>query len=543
MPQLPARGKVFAIALAAAALGAVPVTAAVAADPAGDAAWEQLDVNAAAPGTPLPHFWEQMFGSGRAILALRDGYRQDLRAVEAATGFRYLRFHAIFDDDVGIVTRDARGRPRYNFSYVDQIYDGLLANGVRPFVEIGFMPTALTSNRRHVMSFWYRPNVAPPRRYSEWDALVRRFAAHLVERFGADEVAQWYFEVWNEPNIDFWQGRPKRQSYFELYAHTARDIKSVDPRLRVGGPATAQAAWIEPFLRYTQGHGLPVDFVSSHVYANDTAKAVFGTDGAIPRDRMVCRAVRKLHEQIARSPYPRLPLILSEYNASYKNEAAVTDSVFMGPWIADTIRQCAGLAPLMSYWTFSDVFEEQGVIRNPFYGGFGLVAERGIPKPAFNAFALLHRLGQERLAVESESALVTRRADGALVLALWNYRDPDAPRAPSGRATHPASAARSPTEPKRFRLRVAGIPAGSPYRLWRLDAGHGNVLPEYVAMGSPDFPNGEQIQRLQAAAQLPPPEDGELQAAMLELSVPSQGLILLELAPPPSVPMQPPPPP
>jgi len=550
MPLRPPHGRLAAVALAAAALGAVLFTAALgavlftaaraAAPPAaGDAAWEQLDVSAAAPGTPLPHFWEQMFGSGRAILALRDGYRQDLRAVEAVTGFRYVRFHAIFDDDVGIVTRDADGRPRYNFSYVDQIYDGLLANGVRPFVEIGFMPTALTSNRQQVMSFWYRPNVAPPRRYSEWDALVRRFVAHLVERFGADEVAQWYFEVWNEPNIDFWQGRPKRQSYFELYAHTARAIKAIDPRLRVGGPATAQAAWIEPFLRYTQRHGLPVDFVSSHVYANDTARDVFGTDGAIPRNRMVCRAVRKLHDEIARSAHPQLPLILSEFNASYANEPAVTDSVFMGPWIADTIRQCAGVAPLMSYWTFSDVFEEQGVIRKPFYGGFGLIAERGIPKPAFHAFALLHRLGEERLAVESESALVTRRADGTLVLALWNYRDPDATRSPSGRTSQAASAL-APIEPKRFRLRIEGIPARSPYRLWRLDAGHGNVLPEYAAMGSPDFPSGEQIQRLQAAAQLPPPEDGELEAATLELSVPSQGLILLELAPPPQAPAQPP---
>jgi xylan 1,4-beta-xylosidase len=400
------------------------------------------------------------------------------------------------------------------------------------------MPTALTSNRRHVMSFWYRPNVAPPRRYFEWDALVRRFVAHLVERFGADEVAQWYFEVWNEPNIDFWRGKPKRQSYFELYAHTAQDIKSVDPRLRVGGPATAQAAWIEPFLKYTQAHGLPIDFVSSHVYANDSAQAVFGTDGPIPRDRMVCRAVRKLHDQIARSPHPQLPLIVSEYNASYKNEPAVTDSAFMGPWIADTIRQCAGWAPLMSYWTFSDVFEEQGVIRNPFYGGFGLIAERGIPKPAFHAFALLHRLGQERIAVASESALVTRRADGTLVLALWNYRDPDAPRAPDGRSTHP-TAALTPTDTKRFRLHIEGIPAGSPYRLWRLDAVHGNVLPAYIAMGSPDFPSGAQIERLQAAAQLPPPEDGELEAATLELSIPSQGLVLIEIAAPVTVPPSP----
>src|SRR5205807_9912667 len=150
---------------------------------------------------------------------------------------------------------------------------------------------------------------------------------------------------------------------------------------------------------------------------------VFATHETIGRDQMVCRAVKKVHDQIKASARPSLPLIWSEYNASYKNEPEITDQVFMAPWLADTIRQCDGLVDIMSYWTFSDVFEEQGVVKTPFYGGFGLLAAGGIPKPAFNAFALLHQLGEQRLASAAEGALLTRRADGALVVALWNYAD------------------------------------------------------------------------------------------------------------------------
>jgi xylan 1,4-beta-xylosidase len=537
----------LALALAASAWLAAPPAAALTAAPE----WQDIEIDARAAGTPLPHFWEQMFGSGRAILSLRESYRADLSAVKDATAFRYVRFHNIFHDEVGIVERDARGRARYNFSYVDQIYDGLLAHGVRPFVEIGFMPTALSSKRGAVMAFWYHPNVAPPRSWRAWDDLVRHFAAHLVERYGIDEVSQWYFEVWNEPNLDFWQGRPRQRSYFELYAHTARDLKASGARLRVGGPATAQAAWVADFLRYAAAHDLPVDFVSSHVYADDPPKAVFGTAAAVSRDTLVCRAVHDLRAQIASSAYPRLPLIVSEYNASYKNDPDVTDSVFMGPWLADTIRQCAGAVDMMSYWTFSDVFEEKGVIRTPFYGGFGLIAEHGILKPGFHAFALLHKLGDEQLANASHSALVTRRADGTLVIALWNYHDPE-PFDPGNptmlsreevvREAHLPLAAQTiptPPPPNPIRLRIAGLPPSPHFTLWRLDTEHGDARGAFQDMGSPASPTSEQIERLRAAAQLPPPVEGVLAGGSLELTVPRQGLVLIEVAPSPAPPDSP----
>ena len=239
-------------------------------------AQEQVTVNASAPAHPFPHFWEQMFGSGHAILALRESYLSDLRAVKQVTDFHYVRFHAILDDEVGVYKLDEHGNPIYNFAYVDQIYDNLLKNHVRPLVEISFMPKQLAFNPDDLQAFWYKPNVSPPKSWDAWDGLMTHFAQHLVDRYGIDEVSQWYFEVWNEPNIDFWGGIPRQESYFELYAHTAHDLKMVSPRLRVGGPATAAASWVPAFLQYMAQNHVPVDFVSTHGYADDTTANLFG---------------------------------------------------------------------------------------------------------------------------------------------------------------------------------------------------------------------------------------------------------------------------
>jgi xylan 1,4-beta-xylosidase len=471
---------------------------------------QSVVIDASAPAHPFPHFWEHMFGSGRAALTLRDSYRRDLREVKQITAVEYVRFHAIFHDEMGVYDEDAQGNPIYNFSYVDQVYDGLLENGVRPFVELSFMPKKLAASPV-LHSFWYKPTVAPPRDYVKWDDLVTHFARHLVDRYGIDEVSQWYFEVWNEPNIDFWAGDPKQATYFELYDHTARAIKAVNSRLRVGGPASAQAAWADVFIRHCAENQVPVDFVSSHVYGNDKSEDVFGTHETIPRNRMVCRAVGKVHEQIKASPLPALPLLWSEFNASYMNEPDVTDSSYMGPWLADTIRQCDGLVSEMSYWTFSDVFEEQGVVKQPFYGGFGLMAAGGIPKPSYNAFRLLHQLGDERLDVASDSMLVTRRKNGTLVIAAWNMVSPGA---------------EGPPKDVTFVFRQK---ASSQVDIYHVDPHHGDSQRAYQAMGSPPYPTQAQIRQLRSAAQLPPSEVHDLKNGSVTIQIPANGLLLLEL--------------
>jgi xylan 1,4-beta-xylosidase len=477
-------------------------------------ATETIEIDATAPGRPFPHYWERMFGSGRAALTMRDSYRRDLRDTKKITDFEYVRFHAIFHDELGAYDEDATGKPIYNFSYIDQIYDGLLENGVRPFVELSFMPSKLASAQVQ-QAFWYKPIVAPPKDYAKWSDLITRFAQHLVDRYGIGEVAQWYFEVWNEPNIDFWAGNPKEQTYYELYDATARALKKVSPRLRVGGPATAQAAWVDRFILHATDQKVPLDFVSTHVYANDTAQDVFGTSEQIPRNEMVCRAAQKVHDQVKSSAHPDLPIIWSEYNVSYKTETEYTDSVLMGPWLADTVRRCDGLVDILSYWTFSDVFEEQGVVKQPFYGGYGLIAERGIHKPAFNAFQLLHKLGDRRVMVNSDSALVTRRSDGTLVIAIWNLVLPE-----------------QKAGTKDIKLVIKGG-QGNRAVISRLDSSHGSFHAAYEGMGKPVSPTREQIETLRHAAELPPPETRQLEEDHITIALPANGLALVEVQMPP----------
>ncbi len=497
------RSRAWLAVLALAIAGAAPVRAAPA---------EAITVDATAEAQPFPHYWEHTFGSGRAILSLRDGYRQDLRAVKAVTALRYVRFHAILHDEVGVYSEDTHGQPAYNFSYVDQIYDGLLASGVRPLVELSFMPRDLASQDvRH--TFWYHPVISPPKDYRRWDDLIEALARHLVERYGVAEVRRWYFEVWNEPNLDFWAGSPRQETYWTLYEHTARALKRVDAGLRVGGPATAQAAWVPDFIRFTAARKVPVDFISTHVYGDDTPR-VFGSDQPVPRRELVCRAVAKVHKEISDSTRPDLPLLWTEFNASYANHPDVTDAPFMGPWLAETVRQCDGLAQDMAFWTFSDVFEEGGVVKTPFYGGFGLRAVGGIPKPSFNAFALLHQLGEHRFGAAVPEALLTRRDDGTLVLALWNYREvgsKDA-QARSVSLTFEHTAARA------VRVQV-------------LDATHGNFAVAYRRMGSPRYPTGQQLQELQKSATLPAPDLRALAGRKLSLDIPPDGLVLVTMPP------------
>jgi xylan 1,4-beta-xylosidase len=481
-------------------------------------------VDAKAQGTPFPHFWEQMFGSGRANLSLRDSYREDLDRVKKVADFKYVRFHAILDDENGVYSEDAQGNPVYNWSYVDQIYDGLLAHSVRPFVEIGFMPKALAATVQY-HAFWYKPIPSPPKDYAKWDALITAFGKHLVERYGIDEVAQWYFEVWNEPNIDFWIGRPAQATYFELYDHTARALKAANGKIRVGGPATAQAAWVGDMIAHATQNDVPLDFVSTHVYGNDSTQDVFHDNQPIAPHQMVCAAVNKVHNEIAKSAKPGIPLIWSEFNATYMNEQQITDSIYMGPWMADTISKCDGKTLMMSYWSFSDVFEEQGVLKTPFYGGYGLVAERGIPKPAYDVFGLLHELGEERLPAPVDEALLTRRKDGTIVIAAWNLVEPDKNGAPVSTAEQTVT----------FELKNLGsgiglhTVTGMKAEVRRVDASHGDTLAAWKKMGSPAFPTQAQIEELRKASETGPAEEMPIRDHKLTLVLPPMGLAVAEI--------------
>jgi xylan 1,4-beta-xylosidase len=265
-------------------------------------------------------------------------------------------------------------------------------------------------------------------------------------------------------------------------------------------------------IAHATQNDVPLDFVSTHVYGNDSSKDVFGDDRTIAPHQMVCAAVAKVHSQIKNSSRPDLPLIWSEFNATYMNQSEVTDSIYMGPWLADTIRQCDGLVDLMSYWTFSDVFEEQGPVKTPFYGGYGLIAEDAIPKPAFDAFELLHALGETRIAEPQDDVLVTRRKDGALVVAAWNLVEPGAAGAE-----------------KTIKLQLRAVKPGAHATVRRVDAQHGDTLAAFEHMGRPRYPTQLQIQKLREASKTGPAEPLPVSENTITVKLPPSGLAVIEI--------------
>jgi len=181
-------------------------------------------------------FFREVVGAGRAAEGLRANWVKGLGVVHRECGFKYIRFHGLLQDEMGVYSEDKTGNPVYNFQYVDALYDSILETGMKPFVEFGFMPQAIASSSKSV--FWWKGNITPPRDYTRWEGLIQALVKHWTTRYGSDEVRQWYFEVWNEPNLDiFWSG--DQAEYFKLYEVTARAIKSVSADYRVGGPATA----------------------------------------------------------------------------------------------------------------------------------------------------------------------------------------------------------------------------------------------------------------------------------------------------------------
>jgi xylan 1,4-beta-xylosidase len=275
----------------------------------------------------LNTFFNECVGAGRANEGLRADWQQQLSYVKKECGFKYIRMHGLLTDDMAVYKEDGKGNPEYNYMYVDVLFDFLHNIGMKPFVELGFMPGALASGSQTI--FWWRGNVTPPRDYDKWAALIKNITQHFTERYGADEVKTWYFEVWNEPNLSpgFWTGT--QQDYFKLYKYTAKAVKSVNKDYRVGGPATAGAAWESELIDYCYKNNLPIDFISTHSYGvKQGFLDEYGNSGTVlaKEDFAVSGDVLQTRKEIAASPMPNLELHYTEWSASYTPADPVHDS-------------------------------------------------------------------------------------------------------------------------------------------------------------------------------------------------------------------------
>lgn len=378
-----------------------------------------IDVNAI-QGKLSPTF-KVSIGAGRANEGLRADWQQQLAEIKRDAGFKYIRMHGLLTDDMGVYRIDGQGKEHYNFQYIDALYDYLLSIGVKPFVELGFMPSAMASGDKTI--FWWRGNVTPPRSYEKWAELVKALTQHFTERYGAAEVASWYFEVWNEPNLDgFWTG--SQEDYFKLYSYTARAIKSVNASYKVGGPATAGAAWIPEMIAYCAKNKVALDFVSTHSYGvNQGFLDEHGTTGTVlSKDEWaVSSDVLKNRKEIEASAMPNLELHYTEWSSSYTPSDPTHDSYHQPAYILQKLKQVGNAAQSMSYWVFTDIFEEAGPRTEAFHGGFGLMNTQGIKKPAYFAYQFLNELAPNELKNRDGQSFATTDSKGNVQLLLWDY--------------------------------------------------------------------------------------------------------------------------
>nr|WP_242012638.1 hypothetical protein [Acetobacter lambici] len=350
------------------------------------------------------HYWKECIGSDRAIVAFRSDWLQHLQFVKKNCGFKAVRFHGLLNDEMGLCRETCNGSDRLNYLYIDEIFDNIIQIGMKPFVELSFMPLPLRSSDTDIL--WYRANTSPPKNMEEWFNLIKNLTEHLTSRYGFDEVSSWNFEVWNEPNINFWSG--SQEQYFNLYKNSWNAIKKVNNFFRVGGPATAQMAWVSEFIDFCVAENCKPDFISSHIYEADPQDKVFNSNNLLPRDEVIPKAVSYIRDKINHSRLPQLPLFVTEWSSN--NPA----------YILTVIYKCIGKAKILSYWVFDSTFEENGPVQGFGSSYFGLLDQGGIPKPAFHAFHFLNKLSHNRINIDNEEILATY-TEKEIVCLAWNY--------------------------------------------------------------------------------------------------------------------------
>lgn len=364
--------------------------------------------------------WQLCVGAGRANEGLRADWQEQLRLVKKEMGFKYIRMHGLLHDDMGVYFEDKNGNPIYNWQYIDQLYDFLLSIDVKPFVEFSFMPKALASGT--ATCFWWKGNVTPPKSYEKWADLIKALTQHFTERYGKEEVKKWYFEAWNEPNLKYFFSGDKNE-YFKLYDYTARAVKSVCNEYRVGGPATAGNAWIPELIEYCEKNNCPIDIITTHDYA--VIKGFLDADGKAgkilsPDSKSIIRNVVRSKNQIVNSTKPKLELHYTEWSTSPSPFDAVHDSYQSAAFILDKIKGTEDAANSMSYWTFTDIFEEAGPRATPFHGGFGLLNYQSIPKPTFYSYQFLNKLGKTEIKNADTASWICKNEKGDIQVLLWD---------------------------------------------------------------------------------------------------------------------------
>jgi len=498
----------------------------------------ECTINSSLPRIPHQKHWQFCVGSAHALMALRTDYTRQLTFIHEALGIQRVRFHGIFCDDMRTFNdlssqMDVPGADRfteYNFEAIGTAYDNVLSAGMKPLVELSFMPEKLAlreENRPMKGGFFYRPNIVPPKDYAAWRDYLQAFVRYLLHRYGAEEVRSWFFEVWNEPDLPyvFWNG--SRDEYFRLYEESARAIKDVDEKLMVGGPATSGSKWISSFVSYCRAHSVPLDFVTTHQYAGDPLGGVEdqgdaegqagGFDAWQERMRKAEETLRHVEEKTFLAGYRAvtpdksetadipddlfrknaaraheqaggLPLYYTEWNENAIFSAYTNDTRKVAAYDVKMALAVADHVTGSSIWCFSDIFEELHPFPQEFHGGFGILTQHGIPKPVYYSMKLLADAPDTRIdlgpeAFDGEIGAAAFEGDGETHVILFRQK---------------MKQLALPKEEAAVRLACPARPAS--VTLKRIDETHGNPLALWENMGRPDDLTPNEVEELKAAS-------------------------------------------
>lgn len=378
---------------------------------------------------PFSNQVDECIGTGRMGLALQKAYYEQLKLVQEHIGFKHIRGHGLFCDDMAIYQEYEENGVKYveyNFTYLDMVMDSYRELGLKPFIELGFMPEKMASGTQTI--FYWKGNTTPPKKYDDWKELIKALLNHLIDRYGREEVVTWPIEVWNEPNLPGFWYKADMEEYFVLFKESFEAVKEVDPRFGVGGPAICgvnDEVWMRKFMEFCRKEKIALDFVTRHHYTTEFPERVGHydyqeiTDPQVGFDNLhVSREIVDEFEE-----YKGLPIHLTEFNTSYTPKNPLHDTNQNAAYLAHQLSRLGEDNESYSYWTFGDIFEEQGVPFTPFHGGFGLVANGGIPKPTFWTFAFFKKLKEKKgkCVYKDDNTLVMKLEDGSYRIVAWNH--------------------------------------------------------------------------------------------------------------------------
>lgn len=482
-----------------------------------------IEINKNLPVEKFNKHWQFSVGSAHATYALRKDYFDQLKKVREELGIERVRFHGIFGDDMHTYHKATDILPiPFGGGYTEQsfrqcavAYDNILSAGMKPFVELSFMPKYLAKKRTRGM-FFYKPCISPPKDYRKWYEYIQSFIRFLVGRYGEEEIRQWYFEVWNEPDlrIPFFAGTQKE--YFRLYEVTARAIKDVDSSLTVGGPSTSGSKWTEEFLQYCKENKVPVDFVSTHQYAGDPLGGIEQGEkdvslklnifaGLKNRKTLPHNSILPLYREFlgtkdanktlhrdglikgaekVKANAGKLPVYYTEWNMCANFSAPCNDTRMAAAYNIHAILGTQKSIDGSSIWCFSDLFEEFHQFPEEFHGGFGIMTQSGIPKPAYHALKFLNDAGDDKVILpyngKTDVAVFRKGSTTQILLSYLEFNPTDKKETVTIRL-------RCDSKPEKIVLR-------------RIDEDHANPLKEWEKIGSPAVPDKRQIRMITEAS-------------------------------------------